>query len=89
MWCLANMICVLMSSLERSLQINTKFFSDQIYPLMKHFYLDVSGLLLHDDASIHRPRGLPEWFEDKNYENHVLWQAPYLNSSEHVLEIVE
>ena len=48
--------------------------SDQLYPMMKHFYPDGSGLFQDDNASIvHRARGVTEWFDEyENDVNHML-----------------
>ena len=34
--------------------------SDHLYPMMKHFYPDGSGLFQDDNAPIHRARGVTE-----------------------------
>ena len=50
-------------------------------------YLDGSGLFQDDDASNHRTRGVPEWFDGyKNDVNHMLWpsQSSHLNPTEHL-----
>ncbi len=38
--------------------------SDHLYPMMKHFYLDGSGLFQDDNAPIHRAGGVTEWFDE-------------------------
>ena len=45
--------------------------NDHLYPMMKHFYPDGSGLFQDDNASIHGAQGVTEWFDE--YENdHML-----------------
>ena len=47
--------------------------SDHLYPMMKHFYPDGSGLFQDDNAPIHRARGVTEWFDEyENDVNHML-----------------
>lgn len=61
--------------------------SEQVYPTMKRFYPDGRGLILDDPVSIHKARGLTEWFdEDKNDVTHTLWTHIPV---EHMLEILE
>ena len=67
---------------QGSLQINTKVvLCDHLYPMMKHFYPDGSGLLQDDNVSIHRARGVTGWFDE--YENDVM-MSPDLNPAEHL-----
>ncbi len=61
--------------------------SDHLYPMMKYFYPDGSGLFQDDNAPIHRAGGVTEWFdENENDVNHMLWsvQSPDLNPVEHL-----
>ncbi len=41
--------------------------NDHLYPMMKYFCPDGSGLFQDDNAPIHRARGVSEWFDE--YEN--------------------
>ncbi len=50
--------------------------SDHLYPVMKHFCPDGSGLFQDDSAPIHRARGLTECFdEDEDDVNQMLWPS--------------
>ncbi len=47
--------------------------SDRLYPVMKHFYPDESGLLQDDNAPIDRARGVTERFESRK----MMWITCY------------
>lgn len=49
--------------------------SDHLYPMMKHFYPDGSGLPQDDNTPIHSAWGVTEWFEYENDVNHILWPS--------------
>ena len=64
------------------MQINTNtnqykvVLSDHLYPMMKHFYPDGSGLFQDDNTPIHRAQGITEWFDEhENDVNHMLWPS--------------
>ena len=63
---------------------------DLLYPAMKHFYPDRSGLSYQDDSASH-PR-ITEWdYEYENDVNHMLWpsQSLDLNLFEVLREILD
>ena len=68
--CAAHASCVSQALEGRVIANQYKIvLSHHLYRMMKHFYPDGSGLFHDDNATIHRARGVTEWFD--GYENDV------------------
>lgn len=55
----------------------------QLYPLMKHFYPNGSGLFRDDSAPIHSARGLTEWFHEQKNDTAFTPTQPLWKISNH------
>lgn len=62
----------LFSETKASLQFRKVILTDNLDPMMKHFYSDGNGLFQDDNAPIQREQGLIEWFEYENDIKHKL-----------------